>query len=132
MTVGRAAVWGVAAMAAFAPAVMAQDAGASLAPVQVIGVTVVPGLGVPPGEIAAPVQSATAADIERSGALDLSEFLERGFGSVHVNNLQGNPFQADVSYRGFTASPLLGTPPGPPVYMAGVRVYQRVGAVGCL
>ncbi len=31
---------------------------------------------------------------------------------VYVNNNQVNPFQLDLNYRGYTASPLLGTPEG--------------------
>jgi outer membrane cobalamin receptor len=48
---------------------------------------------------------------------------------VHVNEVQGNPFQTDVNYRGYTASPLLGTPQGLSVYMDGVRLNQPLGEV---
>ena len=48
---------------------------------------------------------------------------------VHVNEMQGNPFQPDVNYRGYTASPLLGTPQGLSVYMDGVRLNQPFGDV---
>jgi hypothetical protein len=30
--------------------------------------------------------------------------------SVNVNEIQGDPFPPDVNFRGFSASPLLGTP----------------------
>ena len=70
-----------------------------------------------------------AQDIEASGALDLSDFLNRRFNGVHVNEIQGNPFQPDVNYRGYTASPLLGTPQGLSVYMDGVRLNQPFGDV---
>ena len=43
--------------------------------------------------------------------------------------MQGNPFQPDVNYRGYTASPLLGTPQGLSVYMDGVRLNQPFGDV---
>jgi iron complex outermembrane recepter protein len=39
----------------------------------------------------------------------------------------GNPFQIDVYYRGFTASPLLGTPEGLSVYVDSVRVNESFG-----
>jgi hypothetical protein len=42
---------------------------------------------------------------------------------------QGNPFQSDVSFRGFSASPLLGTPQGMSVYVDGVRVNEPFGDV---
>ena len=80
-------------------------------------------------EIAAPVQTATSGDIANSGAIDLSAFLNRRLNAVHLNELQGNPVQADLSYRGYTASPLLGTPQGISVYMDGVRLNQPFGDV---
>ena len=100
-----------------------------LPPVEIIASTPLPGMGQPRNEIAAPVQSASSRDLERSGALELGDFLNRRLGSVHVNEMQGNPFQMDVSYRGYTASPLLGTPQGLSVYMDGVRMNQPFGDV---
>ena len=100
-----------------------------LPPVEIIASTPLPGMGQPRNEIAAPVQSASSRDVERSGALDLGDFMNRRLGSVHVNEMQGNPFQMDVSYRGYTASPLLGTPQGLSVYMDGVRMNQPFGDV---
>jgi len=49
--------------------------------------------------------AAGAGEIERSGALDLSSFLARRFNAVFVNEIQNNPFQPDLQFRGFTASP---------------------------
>ena len=118
----------LALAAAFSPQAHAQQE-KSLTTVDVIGSTPLPGIGQPRNEIAAPVQSATSADITRSGALELGEFMNRRLGSVHVNEMQGNPFQMDVSYRGYTASPLLGTPQGLSVYMDGVRMNQPFGDV---
>ncbi|MGC4080542.1 MAG: hypothetical protein QM736_00090 [Vicinamibacterales bacterium] len=46
-----------------------------------------------------------------------------------MNEVQNNPFQPDVNYRGYTASPLLGTPQGLSVYMDGVRLNQPFGEV---
>jgi outer membrane cobalamin receptor len=57
----------------------------------------------------------------------LADFLNKNFGSVHVNDNSGNPFQVDINYRGYTASPLLGTPQGLSVYMDGVRMNQPFG-----
>ena len=97
--------------------------------VTVIGTTPLPGIELPASQIPSPVQTATGGDITTSRALDLSDFLNRQFGGVHVNETQGNPFQPDVSYRGYTASPLLGTPQGLSVYMDGVRLNQPFGEV---
>ena len=97
--------------------------------VEIIGTTPLPGIGQPRNQVAAPVQTANSADIERSGALELGEYMNRRLGSVHVNEMQGNPFQMDVSYRGYTASPLLGTAQGLSVYLDGVRMNQPFGDV---
>lgn len=93
----------------------------------VVGTTPLPGVELPLDRIPGPVQTSTAADLERAGALDLSDYANRRLAGVHVNEMQGNPFQADVSYRGYTASPLLGTPQGLSVYMDGVRLNQPFG-----
>jgi len=97
--------------------------------VEVIGTTPLPGIGLAREQIPSPVQSATDADLRRGNSLDLADFMNRNLGSVHINEMQNNPFQPDVNYRGFTASPLLGTPQGLSVYVDGVRLNQPFGDV---
>jgi outer membrane receptor protein involved in Fe transport len=87
------------------------------------------GLDVAISEVPAPVQSISAQRLQKSGALDLSAFLKRELAGVNVNDSQENPYQPDVNYRGYTASPLLGTPEGISVYMDGVRMNQPFGDV---
>jgi outer membrane receptor protein involved in Fe transport len=95
--------------------------------VEVVATTPLPGLDLEREQIPLPVQTAVSADIEASGALDLSDFLNRRFNGVFVNEMQNNPFQPDLNYRGYTASPLLGTPQGLSIYMDGVRMNQPFG-----
>ena len=97
--------------------------------IEVAAPTPLPGTDVPINDIPAPVQTASARDIQQIGALDLSDFLNRHLAAVHINENQGNPFQPDLNYRGYTASPLLGTPEGISVYMDGVRQNQPLGDV---
>ena len=97
--------------------------------VTVVGTTPLADVELPVDRIPAPVQTGTSRDIENSGALDISDFLNRRMNGVHVNEVQSNPFQPDVNYRGYTASPLLGTPQGLSVYMDGVRLNQPFGEV---
>ena len=49
--------------------------------------------------------------------------------SVYINENAGNPYQPDINYRGYTASPLLGTPEGLSVYLDGVRQNQPFGDI---
>ncbi len=97
--------------------------------VEVVGATPLNGANLRRNQIAAPVQSASDEDLTRTASGDLSEFMNRRMGSVHVNSITGNPLQMDVNYRGYTASPLLGTPQGLSVYLDGMRLNQPFGDV---
>lgn len=109
----------------------AQEAAESheLPTIEVVAPTPLPGLDVPRDAVPSNVQTATGADLERLHAPDLTNYLLRAVGGVTVNETQGNPFQPDINYRGFTASPLLGTPQGLSVFMDGVRLNQPFGDV---
>lgn len=98
-----------------------------LSNMQVIGTTPLHGVGLPADMIASNVQSATSEDVERVQALDLSDFMNKTLGSVSINSAQNNPFQPDVKYRGFTASPLVGNSQGLSAYVDGVRVNEPFG-----
>lgn len=73
------------------------------------------------------VQSADSEALQRTSALDLSDFMNSRLGSVNLNAAQNNPLQPDLQFRGFTASPLLGLPQGISVYQNGVRVNEPLG-----
>jgi outer membrane receptor protein involved in Fe transport len=105
------------------------EIGTQTSKVDVIATTPLAGPDLTPDQVAVPVQTATAADIENSGALDLEQFMNRRMNGVSLNEMQANPFQPDVNFRGYTASPLLGTPEGISVYMDGVRQNQPFGDV---
>jgi len=108
---------------------IAMTLGAATDTVEVVATTPLAGVDLSRRQIAAPVETGTARDIADSGALDLPDFLNRRLDAVNINEMQGNPFQPDVDYRGYTASPLLGTPQGLSVYMDGVRLNQPFGDI---
>lgn len=83
----------------------------------------------PADQIPVPVRGVTAEQIENSNALDIADTLNKRINGVYINENQNNPFQPDVNYRGYTASPLLGTPQGLSVYLDGVRQNQPFGDV---
>jgi outer membrane receptor protein involved in Fe transport len=97
--------------------------------VEVVGTSPVPGLEQPRDEVPANVHSMDAATLRDSQAVSLPDLFGSRMPSVNVNEIQGNPFQADVNFRGFTASPLLGTPQGLSVYVDGVRVNEPFGDI---
>src|SRR5262249_17057615 len=103
--------------------------GAASATVDVVATPPLPRSDMPVRQTPAAIQISTERDIGNSAAADLSDFLNRRLSGVNINENQGNPFQPDVSYRGYTASPLLGTPQGLSVYLDGVRLNQPFGDV---
>jgi iron complex outermembrane receptor protein len=97
--------------------------------VEVVGTTPLPGIGMSLNEIPANVQTATGAEMQKQESISLPDYMDRNLGSVSLTNTQGNPFQPDVNFRGFTASPLLGVPQGLSVFQDGVRMNDPFGDV---
>jgi outer membrane receptor protein involved in Fe transport len=97
--------------------------------VTVVGTTPLPGLGSPLEDVPANVQIYTSGDLSRQHHAAATDYLTQNAGSVSANAAQGNPFQPDIAFRGFTASPLLGTPEGLSVFQDGVRVNEPFGDV---
>jgi outer membrane receptor protein involved in Fe transport len=126
-------------MAAFAAAApfRAVDAGtegstsvnapATLGEVLIIANTPLPGFGLPLTQIPANVQTATGQDLQNAQVNDVAHYLSDRFMGVNVSDSADNPFQLDINYHGFTASPLVGTPEGLSVYVDGVRVNESFG-----
>ncbi len=65
--------------------------------------------------------------IERTDSMNVTDALQQYIPSIGINEVAGNPFQPDVQYRGFVASPVAGTPQGLAVYQNGVRINEAFG-----
>ncbi len=99
----------------------------TLQEILVIGTTPVPGLTMDIDKVPGNVQSVFSGDLGQNGAARLSSALESHLGSVSISDSLSDPFQPDVTYRGFEASPVLGTPQGLAVYQNGVRINEAFG-----
>jgi iron complex outermembrane recepter protein len=66
-------------------------------------------------------------DIRNFNDTTLPETLTRQAPGVTVGNVSGNDFQPDLSYRGFDATAVSGTPIGLAVYQNGVRINEAFG-----
>src|SRR6185437_1194151 len=99
----------------------------TLAPVEVVGTTPLAGIGIDRDKIPANIQVLPQPDIARNGPAPLVSGLARSLSSVNLNDNEDNTYQPDVQYRGFTASPVLGTPTGLAVYQNGVRLNEPFG-----
>jgi iron complex outermembrane recepter protein len=67
--------------------------------------------------------------LDQEHPLGVHDAMNARLGSVVVNDVQNNPLQPDLQYRGFTASPLLGSPQGLAVYQNGVRLNDPFGDI---
>lgn len=99
-----------------------------LGEIVVIGVTPLAGLDLPPAQVPANTQSAEADDFERAQGQPLTDMLRDNFQGVNVTQSQGNPWQANLYFHGFSLSPLLGSPSGLSVYVDGVRQNEPFSA----
>lgn len=96
---------------------------------EVVATTPLPGIDLPKDRVPANIQTLDDERLRKLGGQSLAEKLQRGLPSVNLNETQGNPYQADLNYRGFTASPLLGTAQGLSVFLDGVRINEAFGDV---
>jgi iron complex outermembrane recepter protein len=117
------------AMLVWCSALSAQEAkdSAPLPQVVVVGTTPVPGLNIDADKIPGNVQSLNAADLRDDGVSSIINGISNHLGSVSINDTLADPFQPDILYRGFEASPVLGTPQGLAVYQNGVRINEAFG-----
>ena len=95
----------------------------------VVGTSPLPGTGIDIDKIPGNTQTLSAGDLAREGSPNLIGALTDQLGSLSINDNLDNPFQPDILYRGFEASPVLGTPQGLAVYQNGVRINEAFGDV---
>jgi outer membrane receptor protein involved in Fe transport len=100
-----------------------------VAKVEIVGVAPVYGLGIDRDLLPYTVQVATDSAIRKAGGENLAEFMAHNLSGVNANEVSGSPFQSDITFRGFRASPVLGSSQGLSVYLDGVRVNEPFGDV---
>ncbi|MEC9248176.1 MAG: TonB-dependent receptor [Pseudomonadota bacterium] len=72
-------------------------------------------------------QSILRTELELDRASDLTSILGSSLSGVHLSDVQGNPFQKDLSFRGYKASPLLGVAQGISVFLESSRLNEPLG-----
>jgi iron complex outermembrane recepter protein len=115
-----AATWGTGALADAA-------AGGNALQEVVVTATPIPGTTINLDLVPGNVQILNAADLSREGSPSLTQALNSNLSSININDDEDDPFQPDILYRGFEASPVLGTPQGLAVYQNGVRINEAFG-----
>ena len=95
--------------------------------VTVVANTPMSGVGVDIDKLPNNIQILEASSLTRQGSASVISALNGQLGSVSINDNLDDPFQPDILFRGFEASPVLGTPEGLAVYQNGVRVNEAFG-----
>ncbi len=105
------------------PSAASQSAGsqaaATAAPVTVAAPITVPSA----------VTNVTDAEIDREGTASIQQVLQAQVPGIILSDAAGNPLRAEVSYRGFDASPVSGRSQGMAVYQNGIRINEAFGDV---
>jgi iron complex outermembrane receptor protein len=99
----------------------------TLPQVDVIGTSPLLGSGIDPDQMPANVQTMGSSDISGVSQPQLTTALNQQKSSINLNAEEGSPFDPDVVYRGFFASPIFGTPQGLAVYQNGARINEAFG-----
>ena len=97
--------------------------------INVYSATPLPSLGLPLNIIPANIQIATPKAINAQSGVSLADYMSTSMQSVSVTEMGGNPWQPEVTFRGYSASPLLGMPQGMSTFVDGVRVNEPFGDV---
>ena len=83
--------------------------------------------GIDVDKVPASVNIVDVNQIQRTQSLNIADALQKYVPGIIVSEVTGNPFQPDVQFRGFVASPVAGTPQGLAVYQNGVRINEAFG-----
>ncbi|MDA8249958.1 MAG: TonB-dependent receptor [Rhodospirillales bacterium] len=113
-----------------APAQTAAPPGPPVVALPEVDVTASPELlsaPIPRDQVPAAVSTVTGQEVVRTGIPDMMGALNQNVPGVSLQNSGGNPQQPELTYHGFTASPLDGAQQGLAVYLNGVRFNQPFG-----
>jgi len=120
-------VAGVLMLCGLAGPALAQQVGggAQLPRTEVIGTTPMPGSAQPLTDVPTSARVYAGRSIENAGPAGTTRALDDRGASFTVDETAGSRYLADVSFRGFTASPLLGSPQGLSVFLDGALALGR-------
>ena len=91
--------------------------------------TPLPGIGLPLNRIPANIQIADPKGVANQTGVSIADYMMNNMQGVTVSEMGGNPWQPEINFRGYSASPLLGNSQGLSTYVDGVRVNEPFGDV---
>jgi iron complex outermembrane recepter protein len=115
------------AKAAPAPAPVVAAPSPEPAEATAVRMSPVAGSELPIDKVPAGITLVTSAQIDRAATPTLTDVINTYVPGATINEALGNPLAADLQFRGFSASPLNGTPQGLAIYQNGVRINEVFG-----
>jgi outer membrane receptor protein involved in Fe transport len=100
----------------------------TLPEVRVVATSPVGGTSIALNKFPGNVQVISLSQVAADGS-NVTELLNQSIAAVNLNDTQGNSYVVDLNYRGFTASPVLGTPQGISVFLDGMRMNEPFGDI---
>ena len=98
--------------------------------INVVSTTPLAGIGVELSKLPSSIQRVNMSDFKGQAGVSVADYMNSNMSGVSINETQGNPWMPDVQFRGYTASPLVGSPQGISVYVDGVRMNDPFGETG--
>ena len=98
-------------------------------PEVVVHMPVLPGTAVAVEDVPGEAHSVDAAELAEDPSGNVAQALATRFAGIGIEDATGDALQPNLVFRGFSASPTLGTPQGLAVYQNGVRLNEAFGEV---
>lgn len=83
-----------------------------------------PSIGLPKNMVPANIQTINSNELDAQSGVSIADFMVNNLQGVTVNEVGGNPFQLELNFRGYNATPISGNPQGLSVYIDGIRANQ--------
>ena len=97
--------------------------------VEVFSNTPLKGIGLPLNKVPANIQLADPKAVKNQAGVSIADYMMNNMQGVTVSEMGGNPWQPEINFRGYSASPLTGNAQGLSTYIDGVRVNEPFGDV---
>jgi iron complex outermembrane recepter protein len=109
-----------------APETVPPEPAVTLPPVEVVGASPLGGY-IDRDKVPGTVQTLAAPDFTRTESPLVTDTLFQRIPGLTLSDPNGNSAAQELSYRGFFASPVQGTPQGVAVYVSGIRFNEAFG-----
>ena len=97
--------------------------------INVYSASPLPSIGLPLNVVPANIQIVKAKDLNNQAGVSIADFMNNNMQGVSIAEMGGNPYQLEVNFRGYSASPLLGNAQGISVFVDGVRANEPFGDI---